>query len=510
VNAENLFVRSGSELSSATRGDGLGGNLLVNSENVLITGALSDERVSKLISATAGSQNAGEIQVNARALRIEEGGRINTRTFGSGDGGRLSLNVSDSITVTGQFEQVQSQIVSATGDPESADPLSITGNAGPLEIQTGRLVVENGGVIFTSTDGPGQGGDLTVDADEIVLSGRGTRPSGLFARTESSGDSGRLSITTNTLSVRDGAQITVSTDDNALMANSLETEGPETEGLETDNLDISADAVLAAVSEGPALGTVRDANITARSITLDNGQITAESVAGDGGSLNFNVQDYIFLGNNSLISATAGTENAGGDGGNVTINMPNGLILALPNENSDIIANAFSGTGGNIDITARSIVGLDARSALGDNLSNDIDASSELGRSGTLSINNLEPDPVQNNLELPDNTADPYPVAQRCLADSQGRSAFVVTGQGGAPPSPTDIIRNESISLAALDGRSAERSAQASPTQAFPTLIEAKGWQRDGAGNVVLLEPDVAQASVQTASRHHSSCVQQS
>ncbi|MEL7332921.1 MAG: filamentous hemagglutinin N-terminal domain-containing protein, partial [Cyanobacteria bacterium J06560_2] len=490
VNSENLFIRGGSELSTTALGDGLGGDLLVNSENVLITGAFEETSLSKLTSTTEGVQNAGEIQINARTLRVENGGLIIAATYGSGDGGRISLDVADSVTVTGQFETVPSRIFSSTGDPLSPDPLSITGNAGALDIKTRRLMVENGARIFVSTDGPGQGGSLTVEADDIVLSGQGSRPSGLFARTESSGDSGRLTLTTNTLLIRDGAQVTVSTDEDAVIGD-----------LEADELSIAP---------ATTLGTVRDANITARSITLNNGQITAESVAGDGGRLNFNVQDYILLGNNSLISATAGTENAGGDGGNVTINMPNGLILALPNENSDIIANAFSGTGGNIDITARSIVGLDARSALGDNLSNDIDASSELGRSGTLSINNLEPDPVQNNPELPDNTADPYPVAQRCLADSQGRSAFVVTGQGGAPPSPTDIIRNESISLADLDRRSAERSAQASPIQASPTLIEAKGWQRDGAGNVVLLEPDVAQASVQTASRHHSSCVQQS
>ncbi|MEL6815057.1 MAG: S-layer family protein, partial [Cyanobacteria bacterium J06598_3] len=217
------------------------------------------------------------------------------------------------------------------------------------------------------------------------------------------------------------------------------------------------------------------------------------------------------------ISATAGTAETGGDGGNVQINNPNGFVIAVPNENSDIIANAFSGTGGNIDITTQNIIGLDAARATAGNTTNDIDASSQFGSDGTIVLNNLDLDPAQGLVELPANTAEPRQVAQRCAVDSGQQSAFVITGQGGTPPSPREVMRNAATGLvdlgSGLSGQSGateqtmerpveQAIAPASDNRTTPQtpetllvepspveapLIEAQTWQKDVQGNVVLV-----------------------
>jgi large exoprotein involved in heme utilization and adhesion len=74
------------------------------------------------------------------------------------------------------------------------------------------------------------------------------------------------------------------------------------------------------------------------------------------------VQDLLQLRRNSQISTNAGKAQAIGDGGNITINAPNGFIVAKPQENSDITANAFTGSGGKVQINATGIFGIAPRS----------------------------------------------------------------------------------------------------------------------------------------------------
>lgn len=464
IHAANLIVQDGSLISTSSLNNGLGGKLIINTPNGVteIVGISPDGKLSNLSAITRGAQDAGEIQINTRDLLVREGGAIQTGTFGSGNGGRTQINATESVIVVGELNGRVSQIYS------SSESSSSSSNTGSVDISARRLLVENGAAIFTSTNSSGQGGDLTVRADETILSGQGTKqPSGLFARTENSGDSGRLTLITDSLLIEDGARFTVSTDEDAT----------------SDNL-----------------GTVRDANITARTITLNNGQITAESLSGNGGNLNLTVQDAILLRNNSLISATAGTAESGGDGGNVNINMPDGFIIAIPDENSDIVANAFSGTGGNINITTQNIIGLEARPAFPVNTTNDIDASSRFGASGNISINDLDLDLTQGLIELPTEPTEPNQVAQRCAIDSGQQSTFVDTRQGGRPPTPREVVRNEATTLVDLDSGinnndvvssiPEQNNTLATNDSAEQPLVEAQGWYRNKAGTVTLISQE--------------------
>ncbi|MBV8885992.1 MAG: S-layer family protein [Chroococcidiopsidaceae cyanobacterium CP_BM_RX_35] len=196
------------------------------------------------------------------------------------------------------------------------------------------------------------------------------------------------------------------------------------------------------------------------------------------------------------------TTNATGTdpGGNITINTDN--LVAVPQENSDISANATESSGGRVSINAQGIFGIQFRQK--DTLLSDITATSALGPqfSGTVQINTLVNNPSQGLVNLPVKPVDVVgQIAQGCPAGVGPRSSrFVVTGRGGLPPDPTEALRSEPT-LADLGTTVQRRDHPASaaplnnPVSSKPApLVEAQGWVTNAKGEVVL----VAQAPTVT------------
>jgi large exoprotein involved in heme utilization and adhesion len=86
----------------------------------------------------------------------------------------------------------------------------LTYSRSAITLETQRLSVRDGAQISTSTFGNGDGGDLTVTANDVELLGSG---SALVASVQQTaiGNGGTLTLETQRLSVRDGAQISTST-----------------------------------------------------------------------------------------------------------------------------------------------------------------------------------------------------------------------------------------------------------------------------------------------------------
>ena len=193
---------------------------------------------------------------------------------------------------------------------------------------------------------------------------------------------------------------------------------------------------------------------------------------------------------NSLTSAEAsGT----GNGGNITINAP--LIVAFPSENSDIIANASQGQGGNINITTQGIFGFEERNPPTEETS-DINASSDFGVNGTVQINRLDVDPSQGLVNLPTELVDASnQIAQGCPASVRsGESKFIITGRGGLPPNPNDPLTGDNVltdwntlDSDAENPSGAEEGATNSAKESANTqIVEANGWMVNNKGEVIL------------------------
>lgn len=454
---------------------------------------------SGLFARTAGSGDAGDLTVNTQRLLLQDGAQISTITVGDGGkGGNLTVNASQSIQLIGfssdQFlrmrtflpfdNRIPSGLFANTlgrGDGGkltiNTQQLNIEGKAnvnvttfgagrgGNLEINTERLIVQDGSQIAAGTAQPegGNGGSLTVNATEsILLSGKfvdantnRVSPSGLFAQTLGTGRGGDMTIRSGKLIVQDDAQITVASFGSGIAGN---------------------------------------LNITANSVELDQGIVTARTMSSEnGGNVELNIDELLLLRNQSQISTNAGQPNIGGNGGNIEINT--NFIVAVPTENSDITANAFKGRGGNINITAKGIFGIEVREAI--TPLSDITADSGSGIDGVVEINTPEVDPSQDVGELPSEIFDPTQlIANSCLASNLGQGgSFIIIGAGGLSTIPDDLAVSP-FHTYEIPGESSndtpERQsliigrADANSRQPGDPIIEAGGIYRLGDGRVVL------------------------
>ena len=471
INSRRLIVRDGGFVSTrsnktvigsqATPASGQGGNLTVNvSESVELMGDGSG-----LFAGTEGFGVAGNLTINAQNLTVQNGAEVSTVSVGetffgepleTGPGGDVNINASESVELDSGFISTATQ--------------GLGGDAGNLRIETGQLIVQNGGQISASTASPGDAGDIILEVlDSITLIGE---DSGILANTapDSTGQSGSIFIDPRLITLQDGARIAVD-------------------------------------SQGTGAGG--DIRIEAGVLYLDNQSfISAETASSQGGDIVLRLDDLLLLRRNSRISTTAGTAGAGGDGGNVDIVAA--LVAAVPDENSDITANAFEGQGGRVEITAESILGLVFRSreelqtllnTNDPNLLNpiflptsDITAISQGNPDlqGQVILNSPDIDPNQGLTELPVELATP-PINQRCYASAApSASRFTNTGRGGLPSGPDTVHNTATLwddlrSLPPQPTSSRDNAAIAPlPPNSPGQIIEAQGWFVGNDGKVVL------------------------
>ena len=332
---------------------------------------------------------------------------------------------------------------------------------------------------------------------------RGNGESGLFANTHlaSAGDGGSITLNTTDLIASDRAQI---------VAQSL---GAGNAGEVTIRAqgDVTLSDGSSITTSSQALGsTAGDIKITTDdAIVLDNHAAIRSDTSGGQGDIDLAAR-LVLLQDNSTI-----TTNASGPatGGNIDIEAD--FIVAAANENNDIFANAFQGSGGQITLTAQAIFGLEARTraelqqVLGDDAealtprnlpSNDVTAFSQASPNidlGTVTFRTPDIDPSQGLVELPtvpleaaDQITQTCPTGDGRIAAS-AQSQFVVTGRGGLPTNPLAPLEGDGIlaGWATLDD--AQNTTALSPPTPTPPLprpiVEATGWSRDAAGNVVLI-----------------------
>jgi large exoprotein involved in heme utilization and adhesion len=193
---------------------------------------------------------------------------------------------------------------------------------------------------------------------------------------------------------------------------------------------------------------------------------------------------------NSLITTTAGTAGQGGDGGNMKINAQ--FIVAVPKEDSDITANAYTGRGGNINITTQGIYGLQFRPRL--TPLSDITASSDFGVNGTVQINTPDVDPSRGLANLPTEFTDASnQIAQTCPTGGKFvQNEFIVTGRGGLPSAPDQTLSPDAVWTDLRPTPQTDKTRSSSPEAKLThnsktaPLVEATGWAINGKGEVVL------------------------
>jgi filamentous hemagglutinin family protein len=559
LQAQQIDLTGASSITSITRSDRAGQAIILQSQRLHLADRASIRTVS------LGSGRSGDVTIATAQFRATSGAQVSVGAANTGDGGNLTLQASESVVLRGSslFQTGGNLFIRGTGLFSQSNPTA-TGEGGTIRLSTPSLQLQEGAQISASTFGVGNAGAIQISAEAVDLSGVALDaegeviltadgrpyPSGMFAATRRldetmipSGNGGNLWVETDRLTLRGGAALKTNTEGSGAAGNLIiraadfvEVAGsagdnlpptlilaasggiPQIErsgvrdaigrggilSIETSDLRVLAGGAIAVGSSNPnrAVPGAGTLSIQAQTVQLqDRSRLLTTTASGNGGTLHLQAENLLLLRHNSSISTTAGLANQGGNGGNLTIAAD--FVVTHPLENSDLTANAFTGSGGNITITTQGLVGIAPRSQL-TGLS-DITASSLLGIDGTIQINAPDIDPSRGLTDLPTTPVDAAAlIASECVAASVGpeqeQGAFVVTGQGGVPSPSLSVSQlwedmRPPAETADQAGRAGDRSAvsravmpQVSSSRGLPpAIVEAQGWIQDHTGKIVLM-----------------------
>ena len=435
INAASLSVEDGSQLISAiffNRESLLAGRGDAGNINIDVTGAVTIAGVTRAPSglfslvSRGGVGNGGNITISANSFSLLGGANIFANTNGQGNAGTIQINANNSVTISGTSP--------TRGDSSEISARTNSSNrGGDIIINTRNFNLSNGGVVNAQTVNNGNGGKITVNARQVEVINGGQ----ILSDTSGRGNAGKITVNATDRVIVDGIDATLN-DRIAKFGNNRLARFGTSRGI-TNTLENGASGFFVR-SQGT--GSAGDIEITSPKIQLDNqGRLFADSASGNGGNIGLQVGELLLLRRDSAISATAGTAQAGGDGGNITIDAP--FVIAFPNEDSNIQANAFEGGGGNITINTNGIFGIEFRDQ--ETPLSDITASSEFGRQGEVEINPSAVDPTRGLDNLPQETVEAQ-VAQGCqTVGGQATLAFFNIGRGGLPPSPDALFSSEIV-----------------------------------------------------------------
>lgn len=261
VTTGKLIVRDGAQVIVSNSGSGKTGKLTVNAADSveLISGfrlqaPVSGFIFSGLFNATASGGNADDIIINTRKLIVQGGARVTTQSTGTlsasrrfipatGNGGNVIVNASESVelignpairAVTGLFTSTQGSgkagdLMLNTGKLIIRDGATMTsssirsplapnvnlGQAGELNINARSVVLDNQGTLTSETDS-GQGGNIKLQVQDLLLLRRQSQISTSAGRVQGSGDGGNI-----TIAAPNGFIVASASENNDIIANAF-------------------------------------------------------------------------------------------------------------------------------------------------------------------------------------------------------------------------------------------------------------------------------------------------
>ncbi len=479
----SLYLTEGARIISSSRGPGQAGCIKIHSDyTVALSGENSVGNASSILSSSEGeTEKAGKgglIELTTGDLTLNEGAQINATTFGPGQGGDIKLQITDSVTLSGEGSLLgySSGIFAST-----QDKIEGAGKGGIIELTAEKLNISNGAQITAATFGSGQGGDIQVHVEDLVtLSGQGSEEhSGIFVNakgeTEKAGGGGTIELTAGKLQISEGAQIVSRThgageggsmklqiEDSITISDKGTGENPSgiyagttgeseyagdggTIKLTADSLDINESARITTSSLGN--GTAGDIYLQINNLKLNNNAsiTSAGDNSGNAGTIAVNANDSINLSGNSTLNTDA--QSAGG--GIIKISAENNLTLSNANISTDVMDG--TGNGGDISIGNPEFVILNQGQITADAYEGDggaifintdnyiksqdskITATSKRGNDGTVKIEAPDMDISSSLMLLPSGYIDASKWIKRPCAARTGQnvSRFLIKGRDG-------------------------------------------------------------------------------
>jgi len=165
-----------------------------------------------------GPGDPGNILINAPVVQVSNGSAIALYNFFAGSGGSLTINAQQ-VDLTGTPGSAPTGLAAqATFHPgyfnSSIDPALTYADSGSITVNASDyLRITGGAAISTESTAFGRGGDITINAGDVLLQGTGQAEGGaISAQTLLAGDAGNISINASgQIQIQDGFRITANT-----------------------------------------------------------------------------------------------------------------------------------------------------------------------------------------------------------------------------------------------------------------------------------------------------------
>ncbi len=349
VSGSRVTMQQGTGIFADVFGDGktslASGIQITGTDRIEILGDPVRKQSTFIMSDTLkiATGNSQPISITTPNLILKDGGRIQTRTYGAGNGGDItvrSFNIEASGGLVGvplpngTTEDIATGIVSRVEE-------GATGNGGNVILDSDRINLTGGPEFRASTRSAGRAGNFTVTAKDITLTGGSLKFLTGFSTSTGNGKDatiagrgGDLSITSDRLTLLNGASVRTGTSGRG----------------DAGNLTLTVRELLVAGLD-PIDGTQSSVSTSSNAFTRPDGSRVQPS--GRSGNLTIDAQQVKVLDGGAIRSNSAGSGNAG----NLTIrsqsldvagwqqfnvNAPNPANRFLARS---VISNAASGSG---------------------------------------------------------------------------------------------------------------------------------------------------------------------
>ena len=199
--------------------------------------------------STRGQGDGGNIIVNAKTLEVLSGGQLITNTLKGGNAGNIILNVTDSVILSGSDPTYAARLarfggrvgnVGATSGLFASTTLGSTGNGGNIFIDPRTVILRDGGQIAVDSQGTGKGGDIQIQAGRLTLDNQA-----LISAETASNQGGNITLNVqDLLLLRHGSQIstTAGTAQSSGNGGNININSQFIVGVLSENSDITANA----------------------------------------------------------------------------------------------------------------------------------------------------------------------------------------------------------------------------------------------------------------------------
>ncbi|MEQ9549185.1 MAG: filamentous hemagglutinin N-terminal domain-containing protein [Coleofasciculus sp. G3-WIS-01] len=245
IKTGSLFLTDSASIDTSTNGQGNAGDIIVQVDDQIQL--INNASINSSVNDNAVGQG-GEINLASDSLYIADNAGILSATIGQGNGGRIVVNVDDSVSI------IQNALIATS---------SLQGDAGDIEITTPTIFLNDGDIVTEAFSG--EGGNIRLQNLDLLLMRHESRVSATAGRANAGGNGGNI-----TINATDGFIIGPAYEDNDITANAYEGNG--------GNIDITAQRIIG-LRERPKLTPKSD--ITASSELGLQGTIETTELAVD-------------------------------------------------------------------------------------------------------------------------------------------------------------------------------------------------------------------------------------